>query len=56
MVKGPFTGFTGVKVLLDFCDLDVAGNADEPSDLSATAQVINLLSGLVLSDAGFFKT
>lgn len=56
MVNEPFLGLTGVKVLLDFCDLDIAGNADEPSDFSATAQVINRLSGLALSDAGCFKT
>lgn len=52
-------------MVLDVCELDVAGNAGEQSDLSATVHVKNkqkyLLSGLatkvckVLSDAGFLK-
>lgn len=40
MVNAPSIGLTDVKVLLDFCGLDVSGKADKPSNLSVTAQVI----------------
>lgn len=56
-------GPAGLKVVLDFCELDIAENTVKQSDLSATVHVKKkkLCSGIaakvcdVLSVAGFLK-